>query len=285
MIFITIIFRINNPAMRKYFNSKKINNGIVYLLLLLSIYSLLQYKNLSSDSKLRKDIINKNADIVNKILFQEKRDKDQVTLNKTFVHDKEDIKTTSSLADDLLARKIIKRLNENNETNNIIAYLDTGENGIQEIIAHDPQGEFYKNKNIKGETDLAGTIFLCKENRSPHDSSTTYFGHNMKDGTKFGNLVNYDESKDNLQLAILYTEKGVLNYELVFYAVVNDDWYDTLPTWKKEGAKKFWEEVKNEATFLDAKESFDPLASYMFLSTCFDSGLDCKIVAIYKLNA
>ncbi|MGI6579117.1 MAG: hypothetical protein ACOX3H_02545 [Saccharofermentanales bacterium] len=181
------------------------------------------------------------------------------------------------------SKLLLDRLNERYETDKIIAFLDTGENGIREIIAFDPDSDYYDRRDIKGNYDHSGTIFLYKENDSVLDDYTNYFGHSMQDGTRLKKLTDYKENKELIESAKLYTYEGIFIYELVQIVEVESNWYDKYKTWQQADFMEFYESSAVDGNLVMRNEPYDPHSKYMALNTCQDYLGKVKTVAIYKL--
>ncbi len=262
---------------------KKFSLGAIFVFIAISIYSFNLFRQAHLKSKSDFEFRQANAKIVdNSTIISQVIGSDLLT-NQRFSHSAHGVKTTKHDCTIKYSRKILKELNRKNQTDQIIAFLDTGKNGIREIVAHDPQGNYYDRRNIHGQVDQAGTIFLFATNKSPFDPYTTYFGHNMQDGSKFGKLENYPKNRSDLQLADLYTEEGILKYKLILCAKVDSKWYSEISTWNIQGVQRFFAELGQNSEIYERKESLDPKANYMFLSTCYQNGEHYKVVAVYKL--
>lgn len=84
-------------------------------------------------------------------------------------------------------------------------------------------------------------------------------------------------------MADLYTEEGILKYKLILCAKVDSKWYSEISTWNIQGVQRFFAELGQNSEIYERKESLDPKANYMFLSTCYQNGEHYKVVAVYKL--
>ncbi len=244
---------------------------ISLILLIVGGLFLTKYKEQAQDEKQVKEEVKQNSLIVNEIEQEIKKLDKEIKENNKKVNYKQK------------ANELLDKLNEENGTDNIIAYLDTGEGGIREVIGYRSDSDYFDRKNIRGEYDYNGTVFLYKENKSPLDDYTNYFAHNVYTGERFHKLARYAEYKDNLQTATLYTREGVLTYELVQVAVVDSELYDDFVTWEKEGLRSYFEEASQIGKVLLLSETFENNQKYMVLNTCYDDYGNTKSVGIYKL--
>lgn len=180
----------------------------------------------------------------------------------------------------LLSNKVLDKLNEEYNTTAISAYLDLGEGSIQEIVAHDTSGNYYDRKNIRGEYDIKGTVFLFYKNKSYLDKYLNLFGHGLKSGVRFGLLpISQPEEINN---ATLYTREGLFEYELVFLSNIPAIHYSKLPTWTEEGVIEFINRSHKFGNVVYEIENNYEDGDYMLLSTCLHTGRSNRRIAIYK---
>ena len=60
------------------------------------------------------------------------------------------------------------------------------------VVQRENDNQYYLERNFDGEKSSAGTLFLdCVNSLSPEDDCLIVYGHNMKNGTMFGNLSRY----------------------------------------------------------------------------------------------
>ncbi|NLJ70425.1 MAG: hypothetical protein GX328_03040 [Clostridiaceae bacterium] len=257
----------------------------VILLLLLVISGVLFLEYLASRKQVikRAKDIEENMVIVDSIIETEIIDAEQtVAPDHSYIPSK--IKTQArELNPSEQSKLLLDQLNERYETDKIIAFLDTGEGGIREIVAFDPNSDYYDRRDIKGNYDHSGTVFLYKENESVLDDFTNYFGHSMQDGTRLKKIVDYETNKKLLESAKIYTYEGILVYELVQIVEVESKWYDKYKTWQQADFMDFYETSAVEGNLVMRNESYDPQCKYMTLNTCQDYLGKVKTVAIYKL--
>lgn len=178
---------------------------------------------------------------------------------------------------------LLEKLREDRGTNIIKGYLSTGEGGIQEPFVHTKDDRFNR-KNLFEQYDDVGTVFLYKENNSPMDDVTTYFGHRLDNyNARFTPIGKYNKFKDKVQNLDIFIEEGILKYKLVYVVTVSSNWYDKYNTWSSSGLKEFWRDSSKEGTILDSFGGFKEGQKYAVLSTCSNNAGSFVTVAIYKL--
>ena len=93
------------------------------------------------------------------------------------------------------------------------------------ILQHKTEDNFYLDHNIDGSTGYPGCIYTQLRNKKDFtDFATIIYGHNMKDGTMFQSLHNYEDKsffEDNPYIYI-YTPDKVFVYQ-IFAAVTFHD--------------------------------------------------------------
>ena len=92
-------------------------------------------------------------------------------------------------------------------------------------IAQGDDNEFYLHHTYKKESIFAGSIFVdCKNSKDFSDQNTIVYGHNMKNGSMFQNLLSYQDKDffDNHKDVIIYTPDAIRHYQ-VFAAYLYDD--------------------------------------------------------------
>lgn len=103
----------------------------------------------------------------------------------------------------------------------------SGTNIDYPIVQHPEDDEFYLTHDIYGTANVDGAIFIQKVNsRKLTDFDTIIYGHNMKNGSMFRSLHNYEDEDfcRNNRYIYIYTPDNVFTYK-VFAAYVYDDTY------------------------------------------------------------
>lgn len=109
------------------------------------------------------------------------------------------------------------------ENQDIVAWIrfdHPEELDISYPVLYSGDNEKYLRSDIYGEKHTAGCIFL--EGLNQPDFSDCYgiiYGHNMRDGSMFGNLKRYNEDGfyENNQYFTLYTEEKAYRYQIFSY--------------------------------------------------------------------
>ena len=94
------------------------------------------------------------------------------------------------------SERILKLEELKKENEEIVAWIEIENTNINYPVLQGSDNDFYMNHNYKKEYSLAGALFLDKSySWNPPSSNLLIYGHNMKNGTMFENLLNY-KSKD-----------------------------------------------------------------------------------------
>lgn len=109
----------------------------------------------------------------------------------------------------------LRRQNEN-----IVAWIrfdDTKATGIDYPVLYSGDNEKYLRRNLYGKYHTAGSIFLEGLNNPDFkDYYSILYGHNMQDGSMFGNLDKYRDQVfwEKNRYFTLYTEKTVYRFRI-----------------------------------------------------------------------
>ena len=91
-----------------------------------------------------------------------------------------------------------------------VGYLTIGETISLPVAQRINDNEFYLSHNFEGEESLEGALFLDGANRlTPGDQNLIVYGHNMKNGTMFGNLWKFGELE-------FLKENAVIRFDTIY---------------------------------------------------------------------
>ena len=105
------------------------------------------------------------------------------------------------------------------KNNDIVAWIYSEDTQINYPIVKAKNNDYYLHRLIDGSYNIAGTLFMDYRNSIDFtDYNTIIFGHNMKNGTMFGSLPNYQKQDyyDSHKEIYLYTENK--NYLIEIFA-------------------------------------------------------------------
>ena len=163
------------------------------------------------------------------------------------------------------------------ENPDIIAWIrfDNEELGISYPVLYSGDNKKYLRTDIYGEKHTAGSIFLEALNQPDFsDYYNIIYGHNMRDGSMFGNLKKYKDEgfwNDN-QYFTIYTEDTVYRYRIFSFenAVNGGDVYKV----GYQPGKEYEQFIDTMVRDSDIETGITPQSTnkIVTLSTCTGSG-------------
>ena len=185
--------------------NKKYKKAILNLILYIILLSILIYSGIKI-FKWHKDKTNNNKIVeqIKSAVIVEEKNKDEYTVD-------------------------FNRLKEqNNET---IAWLKVNNTNIEYPVVKGTNNSFYLNHSFDKSNNSAGWIFADYRNKFDNtDKNIVIYGHNMRDGSMFGSMLNilnakWYENEENTNIT-LYTENEKSIYKVFsVYKIENEDYY------------------------------------------------------------
>ena len=106
-----------------------------------------------------------------------------------------------------------------NQNSDLAGWLKVADQVDQPIVQHEGN-DYYMIHDFDGQEDDAGALFLDERNHLyPRDQHLLIYGHNMKDGTMFGQLSQYRDL-EYLQANPTFTFQSVYDAEPTTYVVI-----------------------------------------------------------------
>ena len=166
----------------------------------------------------------------------------------------------------------------------IIGWIYIPNTEIHYPVLQGKDNEKYLKKSAIGKNNRAGSIFMDYRNNSNLlDDNTIIYGHNMKNGSMFGNLQAYKDQEyyNTHKEAYYFTPDKIFALELVFgYTTSSDD--------KLYSLEKIDETVINEMkekTDFKSDVEVSELDKFLTLSTCAYETEDARYVVVCALRA
>ena len=159
---------------------------------------------------------------------------------------------------------------QNNET---IAWLKINNTNVEYPVVKGSNNSFYLNHSFDKSKNSAGWIFADYKNKFDNtDKNIVIYGHNMRDGSMFGSMLNildakWYENEENTNIT-LYTENEKCIYKVFsIYKIENEDYY--IKTEFKND-NEFEEFVKNlkKRSIKDFNVDISKDDNILTLSTC-----------------
>lgn len=170
------------------------------------------------------------------------------------------------------------------QNKDIIAWIrfdNIQELGIDYPVLYSGDNEKYLRSDLYGESHIAGSIFL--EGMNSPDFSDYYsilYGHNMNDGSMFGNLDQYKEQMfwEENQYFTLYTEDTAYRYQIfACQEAVNGGYVYKIGYEPGEEYQKFIDKLVKDS-LIDTGIRPNSSHKVMTLSTCTGNGYGKRFV-------
>jgi sortase B len=158
----------------------------------------------------------------------------------------------------------------------IVAWIDIPETGVSYPVlqsGEDKDDDYYLHHNVDGTYGYPASIYMQKANDADFfDSVTVLYGHNMKNGSMFAGLHNYDDKDyfDAHSDIYVYTPTGTKHYR-VFAALTFDDRLilDAYNEFQTGGEiQAFYKESVEKANNVNYGVEVNEDSKILVLSTC-----------------
>ncbi|MBQ0098808.1 MAG: class B sortase [Oscillospiraceae bacterium] len=167
----------------------------------------------------------------------------------------------------------------------VIGWLYCKDTQINYPVVQTDNNEYYLHNMINGEYNFAGTLFVdyrCEKDFA--GLNTIIYGHNMKNGSMFGDLPKYkaQDYYDAHPTMLLLTPDKTYKVELLSGQVTasDSDAYDIIS--KREDLTKYLENAVSQS-FFKTDSSVDDAEKIITLSTCSYEYENARFVVIGKL--
>lgn len=167
----------------------------------------------------------------------------------------------------------------------VIGWLYCKDTQINYPVVQTDNNEYYLHNMINGEYNFAGTLFVdyrCEKDFA--GLNTIIYGHNMKNGSMFGDLPKYkaQDYYDAHPTMWLLTPDKTYKVELLSGQVTasDSDAYDIIS--KREDLTKYLENAVSQS-FFKTDSSVDDAEKIITLSTCSYEYENARFVVIGKL--
>ena len=172
----------------------------------------------------------------------------------------------------------LKKINDE-----VIGYLKVNNINIDYPVVKHSDNEYYLNHNLEKQYNSGGWIFL-NSNNDLSDKNIVIFGHNMKNGSMFGNLnktlkKDWQENTDNQKITFITETKEYIYQVFSTYRIEVEDYYITT-NFNNDEYIKFLNKIKNRSNY-DYNVELDENDKILTLSTC--SGNKYRVVLHAKL--
>ena len=237
---------------RKYKKLKKIiiNVGIVCLLVVIGVASYNIYSKKNNEKKAKEQYVEIEQKVTQEPIEE--------TLN-TKPQEEEKYEEVE------LLKELVKQNDE------VVGFITIADTNIKYPIVQAKDNDYYLSKTYEKKDSASGSIFLdCKNNNDFNDINSILYGHNMKDGSMFANLLKYRDSNflKKQPYINIFLKDRVLKYEIFSVYVTEADYdYRTKKFESDDDINSFLNRItcKNEHTTAVQPKVTDKILT---LSTC-----------------
>ena len=174
----------------------------------------------------------------------------------------------------------------------IIGWLTLPDTAINYPVTQTDNNEYYLHHLYDGTYNKTGCLFADYENQEDFsDRNTIIYGHNMRDGSMFATLNEYDEQSyyDGHPQMYLVTPDGghLMEIFTAFVARPSESGSDTSPwrlDWKDDGAYTTWLNAMKERSVVECDVAVTSSDKVLTLSTCTPGGAS-RFIVMGKMTA
>ena len=178
------------------------------------------------------------------------------------------------------------------ENNDLYGWIKIEGTRIDYPIMYTQGEDYYLRKDFNKQYYEGGTPYIDKHNTvSPRDTNIIIYGHNLKDGTMFNDLLNYKEEgyyKEHKKITI-YTKEEKEEYEIVSVFLskvyrVNDKVFKYYKFYKAENEQEYNNYIENVKKLSIYETNIKPCygTELITLSTCEYSQENGRLVVVAR---
>ena len=224
-------------------------------LILVFVWKLMDYhKGLKSASRYRAELLSAAEIPYPEDAETEKQEERPTLLAELLDYEEEETEAPMGIEFDAL-----KSINED-----VRAWLVLPGAELSEVVVQGRDNEKYLSCLLDGEQNASGTLFMDYRNAADFsDRMTIIYGHNMKDGSMFGELLSFRDPKylEKHPKFLLYLPNGQYSLEVV----------DSFIT-------DAWDEL------YDLKDRFPEEGRLVLLSTCAYEGEESRFIVVTRME-
>ncbi len=160
------------------------------------------------------------------------------------------------------------------------AWLTIFDTHINYPVVQTDDDETYLHRTFEGKSNASGCLFISQYNTGFDDSNTVIYGHNMKNGSMFHDLVNFKDEEffQKHRYGVLYTPEKTYWLDIfAAYVVPADGGFDQVLFSSDEEEAAYFEKLLERAP-QQLGYTADGLAPILTLSTCTYEYNDARFV-------
>lgn len=169
----------------------------------------------------------------------------------------------------------------------LVAWLYCPTNSLNYPVVQTDNNQFYMTHLPNGRESAGGSLFIdCINEGDFSDANTVIYGHDMKDGTMFGYLHNYDSREYYEKHGDIYLLTPGQNYrlEILSAAVVPDDSWLYAKRMDEQWRKNWAKEVYRLSMIGTQNTANLEAEHYVTLSTCSYEYDNARFVVVASLK-
>ena len=180
----------------------------------------------------------------------------------------------------VLSPAILKLRDEFNNSD-IAAYLKIGGTNIDFPIVQTGDNAYYLTHDLRRQDNAAGSAFIDFENQQyPLDRSTVIYAHNMRDGSMFHNIRNYNDpgyfsAHKIISLQTLYEDTL---WEIFSFYETNTEFLYNTTAFSNADEFVAFANILKEKSIYPSDVNFTADSKILTLSTCTNRGADLRYV-------
>lgn len=145
--------------------------------------------------------------------------------------------------------------------------------------------QYYLRRDFNKQYSYLGTPFMDSRCDANYDNNLIVYGHNMKDGKMFADLLKYREHAYFKEHNIIHfiTPNGVQEYEAIAVSKVknDDEWYGYICQNDKESFGNLISHIKDKSLYF-TQDEIQYGDHFLTLSTCEYSQTNGRLIVIAK---
>ncbi len=186
--------------------------------------------------------------------------------------------------------------NDNNDDNGIVDLVNKNSDCIgwiridgtkidYPIMQTKDNPQYYLRRDFNKQYSYMGTPFMDSRCDVNYDNNLIVYGHNMRDGKMFADLLKYRDKEYSKSHSIInfITPNGIQKYEVVAVCKVkpDDEWYGYTCQKDKESFNNLISHIKDKSLYR-IDESIEYGDYFLTLSTCEYSQTNGRLIVIAK---
>ena len=170
---------------------------------------------------------------------------------------------------------------------NCVAWIEIPGTDIDyPVMQKQGDSEYYLRRNYKGEYSYSGTPFLDENCNIRLSKNLIVYGHNMKDGTMFSDLMKYKDLQFCTEHQAMKLTIDGITYNYTLYAVcsvdASDGWYTFTGQTSEDNFAELISHIQNRSSYISSTEQAEYGDHILTLSTCDYASEDSRLIVISK---